>query len=355
MPSHDPNSLGPTTFASVYLACEKGARELLTTLGYVVVPAVRISSGVDPSVRFIGSHISVLKPHVIDPETLPSPGLAMLQQCVRTRNLQTCLTGEGVPNWGSTFPSLGILAPYVRLADVVNDARRCLMEVFEVTPADTMLRVSARDPDLLEIARAWEGGSLEIDTQSERYYQHFIGISDVSGRSFNIAIRLAGSDHFDDVGNIIVLQKKDCEAVVEVALGVTTILRQTSGSKHILDFSPAHGLFDGPEPIVRRLEDAIATTIVLFRDGVRPRADNRGRLLRVYLLSLALNAARLRLSPDRLGAAIKEAAGREPYLADVLVAEEICGSLDRLRTRLSNGVMLNDQEKKVAAELEASG
>ena len=48
---------------------------------------VKISSGIDPSVRFIGSHISVLKPYFLN-DNIPTGGYVMSQPCIRTRNLK---------------------------------------------------------------------------------------------------------------------------------------------------------------------------------------------------------------------------------------------------------------------------
>jgi len=47
------------------------------------VDSVKISSGIDHSVRLIGSHISVLKPYFLE-GVIPERGLYMIQPCIRT-------------------------------------------------------------------------------------------------------------------------------------------------------------------------------------------------------------------------------------------------------------------------------
>ena len=65
-------------------------KEHYASLGYQEEPPVQISSGVDPTVRFIGSHISVFKPYLAE-GIAPNPGLFMRQDCLRTRNADKLL------------------------------------------------------------------------------------------------------------------------------------------------------------------------------------------------------------------------------------------------------------------------
>jgi alanyl-tRNA synthetase len=76
------------------------------SLGYTEVPSVKITSGIDPTVRFIGSHISVFKPY-LDEDRVPSSGVYTRQDCLRTRNVEKLLDDSYFPNWGSYFSSIG--------------------------------------------------------------------------------------------------------------------------------------------------------------------------------------------------------------------------------------------------------
>src|SRR5260370_5866502 len=58
-----------------------------TSLGYAEYTPVPITSKIDPTVRFVGSHVSVLKPHLLQ-GTVPTPGYFIVQNCLRTQNLR---------------------------------------------------------------------------------------------------------------------------------------------------------------------------------------------------------------------------------------------------------------------------
>lgn len=60
--------------------------EQFQEVGYKRHDPVDITSGVDPSVRFIGAPISVLKPFLGVEETLDE-GIFLVQNCIRTHNV----------------------------------------------------------------------------------------------------------------------------------------------------------------------------------------------------------------------------------------------------------------------------
>ena len=89
-------------------------------LGYKEEAPVQISSGVDPTVRFIGSHISVFKPYLGE-GNISAPGIFMRQNCLRTRNADKLLDDDYFPNWGSYFPSIGAITPPERLDEACDE------------------------------------------------------------------------------------------------------------------------------------------------------------------------------------------------------------------------------------------
>lgn len=341
------------SFARVYASFARACETLFPELAYVQIATVPISSGVDPTVRFVGSHISVLKPYVVQALTLPQPGVFMLQQCVRTHNLASVFDNNHVPRWGSTFPSLGVVAHPAHLEQLQVHARRFFERALGAFGDEILLRISSADEDLLEAARTWDGSTIEVDTRHAGYYRHQLGLDGVAGRSFNIALRHGTSDLFDDVGNVILIEADREPRGIELALGVTTMFRQRSAASHVLDLSPAHGLFAGPEVAVRKLEDAIMTSIVLYRDGVRPTSDNRGRLLRAYLRSMLYNAYRLGLTSASLERPLVVAESHEPYRSDVSVAHDIGKDIQTLESRIRDGSASSAADVRVAEALNA--
>lgn len=132
----------------------------------------KITSGIDPSVRFIGSHISVLKPY-FNNIAIPERGVSILQDCVRTRNANNIGDPNYYPNWGSFFQSMGALVPYTLINEYFLHTLQLFIEVWDCPAANVVVRVSKLDDDLY---RACEENLLqhqiETNTKPESYYHH---------------------------------------------------------------------------------------------------------------------------------------------------------------------------------------
>ena len=254
--------------------------------GCILHEPVKISSGVDPSVRLIGSHISVLKPYFMN-NTIPSGGYVMSQPCVRTRNLKNYQDDSFYPNWGSYFPSLGILTKPERLKEIVEKTYDFIQDQWNINPRDIKIRINTQDADLMEIAQnMFSPEMFEADTKPLNYYRHKLGIDGVWGRNFNFALRDYGKDTFSDIGNVIILENQERQLGIEIALGSSTVLKQIYGLNHVLDCHPVLGLEKYIEnPNIRiRTEDAIVTSMALYNDGLEPsNKDNASRLMKKYL------------------------------------------------------------------------
>ncbi len=247
---------------------------------------VKISSGIDPSVRFIGSHISVLKPYFLN-DNIPTGGYVMSQPCIRTRNLKNYENDDFYPNWGSYFPSLGILTKPERLEDITKQTYSFIQEQWNIDPHDIRIRISANDTDLMDLAHSiFKSEMFEIDTMQPKYYRHKLGIDGVWGRNFNLALRDYGKDTFSDIGNVIILENQDKQLGIEIALGSSTVLKQIYGLSHVMDCHPVLGLDKYIQnPNIRvKMEDTIVTSMALYNDGLEPsNKDNTNRLMKKYL------------------------------------------------------------------------
>lgn len=80
---------------------ESRFKEFYSKKGYEEVPPVSIYSGVDKSVNFIGSTISVLKP-LLD-TGIPETGVFMNQPCLRTQNMRVFYDDEASIEYNSYF------------------------------------------------------------------------------------------------------------------------------------------------------------------------------------------------------------------------------------------------------------
>jgi hypothetical protein len=266
-------------------------------LGYQSQPGIPISSRVDPTVRLIGSHISVLKPFVFN-GNIPRPGVCIVQNCIRTHSLRHAFNDGHCPKWGSYFPSLGALLQGQDAASATRDLLGYLKRL-GIDTDRVLVRVSSSDMDLLEVcATVLPHDSVEVNTRPPEYYRHSIGEPEVSGRNFNIAVHNAKTNTYEDVGNIIHLTTTTGCSCIETAVGASVLTQHVRGLAHVLDCHPVPGLTHDIPNLTRKLQDSMLVSIALFREGLRPGASsNRARILRSYIRVLVYLAARLNIDP----------------------------------------------------------
>ena len=268
--------------------------------GYTEHQPVAISSGIDPTVRFVGSHISVFKPYITEGK-IPIPGYFMRQDCIRTQNVKRLLDQSYSPKWGSFFPSLGVISRPERLELVCEEVFNFLRVELRVSDNLIRFRVNSNDNDLLKACCSiCKPRNIEKDTRKPEYYRHEYGIDGVWGRSFNIALRDDNDAFiFSDIGNVIIIEKQEGMLGIEVALGASTILKQLYSLEHVNDCHSVPDLKYCDTSMRRRFEDAIIVSVVLFREGLRPNAsDNKCRILRSYVRSLSYFRAKAGMSID---------------------------------------------------------
>lgn len=280
--------------------CEKFRGHYIIN-GYQEKEAVSVSSKVDPTVRFIGSHISVLKPELIT-GTIPKHGEFIIQDCIRTKNVKGLFDDSYIPDWGSSFTSLGALLPKDSLDKATEDQIHFFTQTLGIDVENLRMRVSSRDSDLLaSCLKFLPAESLEIDTKDPNYYRHVIGIEGVQGRNYNMALRNPSGDGFSDVGNIISLENIDGTLGVETAIGSSVVLKQLQNLEHVNECYPITGLEDVDPPFKRKIEDALIVCTTLSREGLQPRgSDNRERIMRSYMRAILYYSARTGIGLDEL-------------------------------------------------------
>jgi hypothetical protein len=324
-----------------------------SSLGYKEELPIEISSGIDPTVRFIGSHISVFKPYLIE-DNVPNPGLFMRQNCLRTRNADKLLDDDYFPNWGSYFPSIGAITPPERLNEACEEAFNFFEKQLAISLENILIRINSTDTDLMNACSQHYGANkLEIDSKNIEYYRHNIGMEGVHGRNFNIALRNSNKDGFTDIGNIILLETLQKQLCIEIALGSTTILKQLYGLNHVQDCTPVIGLNIENETIKRKFEDAIITSTVLFHEGLRPLGQhNRNRILKQYVRSLSYFRGKSRINIEDLSKIISGFEKQEFPESTNLTAEVVVEFVRSFENELSAKKNLNDDDRKIKDSLE---
>lgn len=325
-------------------------------LNYKEEPSIQISSGVDPTVRFIGSPISVFKPY-LKLNNIPTPGVFMRQNCLRTRNVDKLLDDSYFPNWGSYFPGLGAITPPERLNEACSETFNFFERQLAIPRENILIRVNSMDADLVAACKQYYGkDNLEIDSRNLEYYRHNIGMEGISGRNFNIALRHDKIGDFSDIGNIILHENQENKLGVEIALGSTTILKQLHGLDHVQDCTPVLGLNMENEILQRKFEDAIITSTVLYQEGLRPFGqNNRNRILKQYIRSLSYFRAKAGINTENLLQIVLDFEHREFPKSTDQTAGVIIEFVKAFENELSVKKNLTDDEKKIKSTLELSG
>jgi len=260
--------------------------------GYKKEKEALITSGIDKSVFFIGSAISVLKPYLLS-ECIPSCGICLAQRSIRTQQLANLTNPErNVSGWSSYFILLGTLNTYQNLERELYNTYVFLRRAGNDN-SDLLIRASSQDADLLRLCKNLSNIQLEIDTKDSGYYRHKYGLDSegIYGRNVNFAVRNRGNNNFMDVGNVIVIEKHGRPIGVEVGLGAGNILAKIHGYSYcvqanpIADFLPCGNI----EECV--FADCVETAAQLLYEKVRPRSyDRMGGYLNKYLNGALLYA-----------------------------------------------------------------
>lgn len=268
--------------------------------GYTKHPAVKISSGADSSVHFIGSHISVFKPY-LEKEKVPTPGYILSQSCIRTQNLKKYSQKEYTFNWGSFFLSLGLIAPPTRLNEVIIESMDYIRNILKIDDKNLKIMINSKDKEFMNACKELKLNKfLEIDTKPLEYYRHKLGYENIFGKNFNFAIKDANKNEFADVGNIIIIEKDEKPVAVELALGTSTIIKQVCGLEHILDCTNIHVPIKDNIWLRRKIEDIIIVAVALYREGLRPSNKAKARILGDYIKTLSYLRSEAKISLEEL-------------------------------------------------------
>lgn len=256
------------------------------SFGFKEESPLPITSNQDESVIFIGAAICGLKKDYIHPRSIPSKGIVIAQNCVRTRNIKRMLDPEFQPNWGSYFTNIDTISPYEKKEEVLKRTLDFFYEVAGIPKENLILRVNSQDRELYSLASSQvQEKQLETDQHPEIYYRHKIGIDEIKGKNFNFAIRHAQSGQYADVGNFIIFEDSSGKKFLEVGFGDTTILQLKYGLNHIMEcypFPKNRALNDD-----NKFKDCIITSLALMREGLEPSSKNeQSKILYKYLRAL---------------------------------------------------------------------
>lgn len=219
---------------------------------YILNNPVKIASGIDKSVTFIGSGISVLKTKLLH-DSIFETGEFIIQRAIRTQALKNLETSS-ISEWSSYFNAFCALVTYDKLEKIISDTLTLLTKTLKIDIENILIRVNSKDMDFIEILTTkFKEYKLEIDSKEISYYRHKYGLDDLNiyGRNFNIAIRDQRIGDFRDIGNIIIIESKYKKYGVESALGLNAILMRLLGKQNSIETSSIVDIVqcDSPEKI----------------------------------------------------------------------------------------------------------
>lgn len=238
-------------------------------LNYKKHDSVAITSRIDPSVVFVGSTISVLKPLLLN-EQLDNNGVYLTQRAIRTRNLKRELIPEK-NEWSSYFDATGVLVKYERLGQLVYDTIEFINKKLDIIYCDIMIRISSFDKDLANSLKNIDSNvKIEWDSRPEQYYRHKYGLDylNIYGRNVNIAIRDFASKEYKDVGNLIVIESPDKKFGVENAIGLNALIMRKFGIDNSIDASSVVDIYPTKELCDYKFLDCLSVVSHLAYENV---------------------------------------------------------------------------------------
>ena len=257
--------------------------DYFTLNGYRNNEPVMITSGMDKSVVFIGSAISVLKPKLLDRNINND---FIIQRAIRTRGLKRLDIPE-ISEWCSYFDASGILVNYDCIDKLVYDIFDFLNKELDIDNNDLMIRISSSDTDLINSLKNINSNiKREFDSKPEAYYKHKYGLQDLGiyGRNFNIAIKDQIDKEYKDIGNIIVIESDKEKYGVECAIGLNSIIMRREGLKSSIEASSIVDVYSLNKPEDYKFADCLSVVSHLAYEDVSRLPDRSPNYLyRKYL------------------------------------------------------------------------
>lgn len=246
----------------------------------------KVSSRYDKSVYLIGSTISSLKSFLLE-DNIYKNGIFIVQHAIRTQQLKNLYRDDGYfSRFGSFFIALGTLSNYEMLDNVIWDMYNYLLTL-GIQNSQILIRISSNDGDLTSSClKVLPFIKTEINSKQNNYYKHSYGmdIYGISGRNMNIALKNYLTKDYEDIGNIVVIEKHNNPVAVELAFGLSTIISSVYGCNHTIQATPIADFFECINYDRCRFADCISVVMHLAFEGVYPNSTKMaGRLMKKYI------------------------------------------------------------------------
>jgi hypothetical protein len=245
---------------------------------------VGISSGFDSSTVFIGSTISVFKP-LLEESRVPEDGLILIQPCLRTQNKKHLYDDKDI-DYNTYFSIIGGIAPIEKIDEVVAAVVDFLKKI-GVSNDRILIQIKSTDKDLMKSLHSVPEANIEEDAKDVLYYEWQYGMDDFNGRGLTIAIKNENSNKFEDIGNIIIVDKKGIPCAVQWGFGLETLLSRVYNKQKPIECSLISQVVEFKPGSRSKFSDALSAVIEIYLSGVKPDNKGAGSQLRDYLKGLS--------------------------------------------------------------------
>ncbi len=282
-----------------------------------------MSSGIDPTVRFVGSHMNTLKADMNNRD-IHSP-IYIVQPCLKTKNISSYEDPHFYPRYGSYYMSLGLLAPANCLEQICLDTHEYLLSCKSIHDQNISYLVSSSDTEMLTaLKRSLPKGIIHVDTLPEHKYDHQYGINRVSGRVIRVMLQNDSDKEAEMIAVIALLtHEEEGHLFTEATIGIASILKLTENLSNVMDVYPLSPL--GNSCLHLQVEDILVATIELYQEGLRPsNKHNRNRILKKYIKHLFALCEKLQLTPESIKNRIVEyeaSTGQQETISATLIED----------------------------------
>jgi hypothetical protein len=330
--------------------------------GYQLMQPTNLLPKNDESVLFTGATITPLKKYLID--GIPTPGLCLVQKCLRTKRLELTTDISHIPDWTHYFTMCGILSAPDRKEATSKEAHDLLVNRLHINPNNLLVEASSEDNDL---SNYWTTQGINViqDTQPQQYYRWQYGLSDIYGRGINLLLRSDDNSPYRDLGNFISIENNDNTVLgYEFGFGLESMLATLHGFKKPMEASLVSAVIPYKEGQQEKFIDTMMAAVVIYRCGVEPGRGKEKYVLKKLVNGLSFLRRKMAIDYDQIidwSNKFEAVEFGSNTISDKLITdiqgyeEKLAKFLDYARNQVHAHKLKNDMGEKLITKLKNQG
>jgi len=274
-------TIRPEEIKNAHTAVKDGFSSYFGGKGYSILPSAPLIPHNDPTVVFTGATITSLK-HFLA-EGVPSPGVAMIQNCLRTKRLEQMYDMDSIPEWTHYFTMLGILAAPDQKEQVAKNAMEYIVDHLHIPQENIKVLASVQDNDLTD---PWKKARFEIeeDTQPIENFRWKYGSTDTVGRGISFEVQ-NGNLPPRELGNIVSVESPDGTVKgYEFGFGLESYLASQHGAKKPMEVSLMSAAIPYTEGLQEKVLDTLTAIAVIGHNGIKPAGGGKAQSVQQRLV-----------------------------------------------------------------------